>query len=380
MTESILTNYKKTKVKKVKPASVLDLNKKTKVKSISVLAQREKRQKKPWSKKKIGLTVTFATLGVTLAVLGTLVGVKTDWQMISDELKARDYTPTAEIKEIAETLRLTRKGKSIFYATHPKLLTSNAFNRTCGGDGEKGSYILGCYYAEDTEEKKEHLHVFDTGVARLDENGVHYDFVTDRNITAMHEMLHAAYERLDSDKQSEMCGYARTIIGENKSLASELEGYSDDQICTEAFARIGSEYIIAYSGYEADVAVPYKRDDLTVAGKIAADKLGAQYQKYFSYNYELFEARQQNLNERAMLRYYITTRNAELNKYYNTILAAIGNYYAAPAAWKANLINQAIASYQSGINTLKSYIGTYQKIDNTLDSEVNSILTKITKK
>lgn len=379
MTESILTNYKKTKVKKVKPASVLDLNRKTKVRSVSVLAQREKRQKKPWSKKKIGLTVSFATLGVTLAVLGTLVGVKTDWQMISDELKARDYTPTAEIKEIAETLRLTRKGKSIFYATHPKLLTSNAFNRTCGGDGEKGSYILGCYFAEDTEEKKEHLHVFDTGVARLDENGVHYDFVTDRNITAMHEMLHAAYERLDSDKQSEMCGYARTIVDETDDLKSALNGYPEDQYCTEAFARIGSEYIVGYSGYKSDVVTTVERDKLSDIAKISADKLGKQYQKYFSYNYELFEARQQNINERVLLAAYIASRYTVVNNQRTSILGMINSYYAAPAAWKASYINEAITIYQNNLTSLKSYIATYQKIDNTLDSEVNSILTRLTK-
>ena len=332
-----------------------------------------KKQRKPWSKKKKALIFSFLSLGI-LASIGATIAVNTDWQMLKDERIAKDYTPTAEIEEMTKTLRLTRKGKSIFYASHPKLMTSNAFNLKCGRDGDN-TYTSGCYYKDD--DGVEHIHIYDSGTTRLDENGVHYNFVADRNITAIHELLHAAYERLDEDTRVEVCKNVNSITSELKGLSDSVQKYPEDKRCTEGFARIGSAYIIALTGRKGDAVPSYTRDDLSDSAKEAADKLSEQYQIYYSYNNELFDEYCQNQTESLLLKVTIMVGAQDLVDRRDTITRMINNYAYAPSAWKYNYIMGAIDDYKSDLATLKSYYSTYCKIYETLDSEHDSILASL---
>ena len=308
-----------------------------------------------------GLTVKakiWATLlpviGIVLAVLITLIGVKTDWQMLADEMKAEGYTPSAEIEAVADSLQLTRKGKAVFYATRPELQKSAVFNHNCGSDGD-GSYTLGCYWNDGEDE---HIALFDTGVSELRESDIYYDFIAERNNSALHEMLHAVYDRLDEEGKHLACANALTIANEIPSLKTSLGLYPDSQYCSEAYARIGSEYISSLENY-----------DISSKAKVAAKILSGHFNQYFSYNYNLAAAHRSNQATETSLRLYLTQLHIGLATERNYVETLRSSYYYNPTFAAYANTNNAIAAYNNRLATYKSYYAIYTKIHTILDSE-----------
>lgn len=322
---------------------------------------------KKWSTKKKVAVSLATTFGLTLAVLGTIVGVKTDWQMLADEMKASDYVPSDQIIEITDTLRLTRKGKSIFYATHPQLQNKGSFNMRCGSDGQ-GAYTLGCYYKDGENDEKEHISIYNTEVDEIREKEVYYNFVADRNVTTLHEILHAAYDRLSKEEQVDMCGYARIIVSEIDGLSKSLEIYSDEHFCTEAFARIGSEYIVGLTGFDYEYA-EVNRDKLSDKAKFAADMMAAQYKKYFSYNEELYVTYQYNQHIESALVAFVKYMHDDLAIQRTKAMALISAYYSYPSYYNYILADTAVSKYKSNYQYYLGYYKIYLKITYTLDSE-----------
>jgi len=316
------------------------------------------------AKAKIWATL-LPIIGIVLAALITLIGVKTDWQMLADEIKASDYEPSAGIEEIADNLQLTRKGKSIFYATRPQLQKNTTFNMGCGSDGQ-GTYTLGCYW-EDRDEN-EHIALYDTGISEIREGDIYYNFVAERNQTALHEMLHAVYERLDEEEQLAACASAHTIAEEIPGLKSTLELYPKEHYCTEAYARIGSEYIIALSGYEYRTAF-VERQDLSDKAKLAADILHDHYKQYFSYNYELAEAHYKNQVTDKMLSLHVASLYNVLTIERTYVQSLIDSYYYYPTFAGYINTNRAISDYNEHLEVYRGYYSIYAKIHAVMDSE-----------
>jgi hypothetical protein len=83
---------------------------------------------------------------------------------------------------------MTEKAKHDFYVTHPELINGNtAFRQACPGFEQ--TIVLGCYHSGYNSS----IYIYNVSDKRLD--GV-------VEVTAAHEMLHSAYDRLGaSDKQ-----------------------------------------------------------------------------------------------------------------------------------------------------------------------------------
>jgi hypothetical protein len=104
---------------------------------------------------------------------------------VIDSVTAWQYTPSPAISQLAERTHLTDLGLHYFYASRPEVNERAAFNTHCTVRGEK-TVVLGCYSAR-------RIYLFDVTDERLD--GI-------KEVTAAHEMLHAAYDRLsDSEKE-----------------------------------------------------------------------------------------------------------------------------------------------------------------------------------
>ena len=106
-------------------------------------------------------------------------------QQLIDQYNVWSYHPSAEVSRIAAAVKFNPTGEFYFYTSHPEIDGRSDFNSHCTQQDEKTA-ILGCYSAG-------RIYVFDVTDSRLD--GI-------KEVTAAHEMLHAAYERLpDSEKQ-----------------------------------------------------------------------------------------------------------------------------------------------------------------------------------
>lgn len=138
-----------------------------------------------------------------------------------DAVRASRFEPTSEIQTITESLRLTKRGTNIFYATSPVIESRDQFNESCHST-ERTVAILGCYYRDKT-------YVYDINNQEL-EGAV--------EVTAAHELLHAAYFRLNMFDR----------IRVEKLLRQEYEQIKD----TDSIKRVMQHYSEAEPGAEID--------------------------------------------------------------------------------------------------------------------------------
>lgn len=151
--------------------------------------------------------------------------------VIADRQTVAKFTPSPAIQELVDRSGMNDVGEFIFFTTHPELNTSDEFNAACGV--RPTQLLLGCFTGTS-------IHVFD---------------VTDpqvkaiREVTAAHEMLHAAYARLDNasrDRLDALLEEAYAAHGEDAELSSRMESYEQEQPGTrlnELHSIIGTEFV-----------------------------------------------------------------------------------------------------------------------------------------
>ena len=126
-----------------------------------------------------------ALLVLLLLALG---GVALNRQAIYDWWQLRGYAAPSPVSALAEQDTMTPYGRKVFYVNHPSLDDKTAFNRLCPNSSKEQTIVLGCYHGDQT------------GIFVLSVNDPRLDGV--EQVTAAHEMLHAAYDRLGSaDKE-----------------------------------------------------------------------------------------------------------------------------------------------------------------------------------
>lgn len=103
------------------------------------------------------------------------------WQRLNiiDWWKLRNYTPTVSASQLATNTTMTGLGRKVFYLQKPQIQSKEAFYVSCE-EGET-TVVLGCYKPING------IYLLKVDDTRL--NGV-------EEVTAAHEMLHAAYDRL----------------------------------------------------------------------------------------------------------------------------------------------------------------------------------------
>lgn len=143
----------------------------------------------------------------SLVLLLVAVYVFVNRQSVLDQYNVWRFEPSSEIAAISDRSSFNQKGEFLFYATHPELLDRDAFNNACRSAATERTAILGCYSAN-------RIFLFDIDDKRLD--GI-------KEVTAVHEMLHAAYERLPDDERARVNGLLDTQdLGEDTDRINEL--------------------------------------------------------------------------------------------------------------------------------------------------------------
>lgn len=197
---------------------------------------------------------SILTLLVSLAIITLSVVVIWQRQYITDSLRASMYTPSTEIAALVEATRMSERGELVFYASQPELNGTQAFNERCG-DSQTESMVLGCYVGGT-------IYVFDADnpeIASIEE------------VTAAHEMLHAAYERLRGDEKRQVDAL---LSAQAASLADSPEfteriapyrGLSDDDRLNELHSIFGTEYRDLPDELEAHYQIFFEERDMVVA-------------------------------------------------------------------------------------------------------------------
>lgn len=108
-------------------------------------------------------------------------------QAIIDQVTVWRFQPSADIQAINTDSHFSPGGTFYFYASQPVVNTAEQFNAHCERK-EEYSAILGCYDGQ-------RIYIYDVTDERL--KGI-------REVTAAHEMLHAAWDRLNESERDEL--------------------------------------------------------------------------------------------------------------------------------------------------------------------------------
>lgn len=167
----------------------------------------------------------------SVAVIAAAAVVTAPWdpqrrQAIEDQFVVWTNPPPAEIEAIAEATALTEEGRRILFASLPEIEDAESFNEHCGVED---ATVLGCYAAE-------RIYVFAVSDERLGGTV---------EVTAAHEMLHAAYERLSLAERREVDELVAAFVEslpDDDPVRAVVDTYAVRQHADEWHSRLGTEF------------------------------------------------------------------------------------------------------------------------------------------
>jgi len=147
----------------------------------------------PTNKTHTRLWSRFTPLAILLVLLGGLGYLASHRQDLYDWARLRNYQAPQAVAQIAVQDTMTDYGRKILYVNHPLLADKASFGNYCPKGGGEQTLVLGCYHGGQAG-----IYVLAVDDPRLD--GV-------EQVTAAHEMLHGAYDRLSSQERSQVDGW-----------------------------------------------------------------------------------------------------------------------------------------------------------------------------
>lgn len=160
------------------------------------------------TKRSIGVWI----VAVVLIVAGYYIWISRT--AIQDWITVKQYTPSAQVSAIAERSNMSDRGKFLFYASTPEVSEAQDFNLQCERR-EKTSAILGCYHGS---------RIYLLQISEKDLDGI-------QEVTASHEMLHAAWDRLSDDDKTIITKHLESVYDrvKTKELEERMDYYARAQ-------------------------------------------------------------------------------------------------------------------------------------------------------
>ena len=282
---------------------------------------------------------------VTLLILASSFYAAYRIRDIIDWWKLRSYVPNESVRMLAINSGMNNRGTNLFYVHYPELLDKTQFRSSCTV-GEF-TIVLGCYL---TNQK---IYVFDVTDERLE--GV-------EEVTAAHEMLHAAYDRLSPKEKTRV-----------------------ELLLTDAFDRVTDERIrenvASYRNKDPSVVPNELHSILGTEVRDLPTELEDYYKKYFSnrlavvekaekYSAE-FQAREDKISaydvQLSELNGEISRKQAELNEQSRGLARKRSEIEALRS--DVDAFNQAVTAYNRSVTTynnevteVKALVESYNKI------------------
>jgi hypothetical protein len=169
--------------------------------------------------------------GMAVAVIATLALLASTWtlpriQHFHDAYVAWSEPIPDDVAAIAAATGMSEEGELVYRASTPEIEDDDTFNEHCAIEG---GAVLGCYYAGN-------VYVYAVTDERL---------AGTVEVTAAHEMLHAAYERLSPEERERvdtLVEQAIAEIPEDDPVFDDLELYAPAQHADEWHSRLATEF------------------------------------------------------------------------------------------------------------------------------------------
>lgn len=299
-------------------------------------------------------TSRLLPLLLTLVLLsGILIGVL-HWQSIFDWWRLRNYQPPARISALAQNTTMTDKARRLFYVYRPSLADKSTFAQHC--QSYEQSIVLGCY------SQINGIYIYDVPDERL--KGVH-------EVTAAHEMLHAAYDRLSTKEKHRIDALTAQAFANvnNERIKNAVDSYrqrSSDIVPNELHSIMATEVLTLPPELETYYQQYFKdRSHVVNYSETYEAVFSERKQKVADFDARLVDLRAEiDAAEKAL-----TSQEAALNQERSRIdgLLAANQYSQYNAA--VGPFNKKVQTYNALISSTESKIDQY----NMLVQERNAI-------
>lgn len=293
-----------------------------------------------------------------IAWIGLLGWVVLNRQALVDWWLLRDYQAPAAVAALAGDDTMTDYGRKVFYVNKPAIQDRQQFFENCPESGGEQTIVLGCYHAGQGG-----IYILNVNDPRLE--GV-------KKVTAAHEMLHAAYDRLSSSERKRVDSMLQSYYQNglrDERVKKTVDAYKQTEphdVVNEMHSIFGTEI----GGLPADLEDYYRQ---YFDNRAAVVSFAANYQAEFTsrrqqverYDEQLAGMKNQIDNLEADLKAKQSRLNSEQARLENLRKTdQIAAYNAGVAGY-----NALIDSYNAEVGQIKALINRY----NALVAERNQV-------
>ncbi len=283
---------------------------------------------------------------LVLVGVGLLILFNLQWMRDQYIVRTSSLQPAAAALE--NKLDLTSQGSFIYKASQPEVQSADKFNISCADVAHEQSIVLGCYTAQ-------RFYVYDVKDPQF--NGV-------KEVTAAHEMLHGAYERLSVSERKKL---DQLLLAEEKKITNPrlrdtialYQKTEPTEVLNELHSIFGTEVAQLSPELEQHYKVYFQDRQKIVA-------YAQQYEKTFTdidqqikaYDQQLMDLKISNDDLESTLAYeqaQIQTQRNQLETLKNQ--GALSEYNAAVPAY-----NALIQTYNANVSQLKDTVTAYNQI------------------
>jgi uncharacterized protein YukE len=296
-----------------------------------------------------------------LALVAFPIVVYFNAQAMSDWWQLRGYIAPTDVVKLASQDTMTDYSRHVFYVNHPSLESNlQQFRSDCNED-EK-TIVLGCYHSNQLG-----IFLYNVDEPRLE--GV-------EQVTAAHEMLHAAYDRLNSKEKSHVDNlledYFKNSLHDPRIIAS-IKSYQQSEpkeLVNEMHSIFGTEITKLPASLEQYYSKYF-------TNRHAVTDFADAYQKEFNRREAIIKADDGRLaqlkiqigSEEQSLQAQLAQINADRDRLDSLRSSRNPAEYNAAVARFNNEVN----AYNSGVDSLHANIAAY----NRLVAERNTIATEL---
>lgn len=298
----------------------------------------------------------WSFIGTAFIIL-VAAGIWFKQDALFDMWRLHGYVPPAEVVRLADDTTMTNSARRLFYVYRPALQDKAAFNASCTNSEQ--TIVLGCYV------QHQGIYLYNVSDPRLD--GV-------IEVTAAHEMLHAAYERLSSSEKERVNAMTAEVEKSltDERLKSTIESYrkKDPSVVPN---ELHSIFATELADLPSDLETYYSR---YFTDRKAIVRQADKYKQAFTERENQVKAIDEQLKT---LKSQIDTLNRTLETQQAALEASrddlqkkrrsgdVDAYNAAVPAY-----NQAVVAYNANVNKQKQLVQQY----NALVEQRNSLATE----
>lgn len=262
---------------------------------------------------------------------------------ILDWVATRGYTPPAHVAALVEDTTMTPYAQRLFYVNRPAVQNRHEFNENCTDPSEQVA-VLGCFVGN-----RMGIFIYDVTDERLE--GI-------KQVTAAHEMLHQAYQRLSKKEKARINKlledyYKNRASDKLRNKVASYQHSNQEQLLNEMHSIFGTEA----PGLPAELEEYYSR--------YFADRsrVLALYQRYQS-EFDDRIARINELDERlSTLKSGIEADKAELERMEEDLRRRRDQL-------DAYLASGAIATYNAAVPGFNADVVAYRNMVDAINRDV----------